>query len=156
MEHASGIQSHSTSILSQWLPEDLWVSTFSSHQKTSKYQQFTLGQKIPQHFSYHSCLLMQRIYWTSINLDQKMKTNIFFYDAVWFHSYTKIQNLVYSCFFLRSEICMNPQPTLSTFLAEQFILFVSLSHLKNYVLCWDLKIEMWIFSLMKTTFHVIL
>ena len=96
------IQSHSTSILSQWLPDDQWVSTFSSHQKTSKYQQFTLGQKIPQHFSYHSCLLMQRIYWTSINLDQKIKTNIFFYDAVWYHSYTKIQNIVYSFFAVRN------------------------------------------------------
>ena len=97
------IQSHNTtSILSQWLPDDQWVSTFSSHQKTSKYQQFTLGQKIPQHFSYHSCLLMQRIYWTSINLDQKIKTNIFFYDAVWYHSYTKIQNIVYSFFAVKN------------------------------------------------------
>ena len=97
------IQSHNTtSILSQWLPDDQWVSTFSSHQKTSKYQQFTLGQKIPQHFSYHSCLLMQRIYWTSINLDQKIKTNIFFYDAVWYHSYTKVQNIVYSFFAVKN------------------------------------------------------
>ena len=45
---------------------------------------------------------MQRIYWTSINLDQKIKTNIFFYDAVWYHSYAKIQNIVYSFFAVRN------------------------------------------------------